>query len=42
MVALQRAAVADAVRAGQLGPEANSNEAVYLVLTLIPGCSARR
>jgi AcrR family transcriptional regulator len=37
MVALQRAALADAVAAGQLGPEADSNEAVYLVSTLISG-----
>src|SRR5664280_888930 len=31
MVALQRAAMADAVAAGQLGPGADSDEAVYLV-----------
>jgi hypothetical protein len=37
MVALQRAAMADAVAAGQLGPEADSDEAVYLVSTLIVG-----
>jgi AcrR family transcriptional regulator len=37
MVALQRAAMADAVVAGQLGPEADSEEAVYLVSTLIVG-----
>jgi AcrR family transcriptional regulator len=37
MVALQRAAMADAVAAGQLGPEADSEEAVYLVSTLIVG-----
>ena len=37
MVALQRAASADAVAAGQLGPEADSDEAVYLVSTLISG-----
>jgi AcrR family transcriptional regulator len=37
MVALQRAALADAVAAGQLGPEAGSDEAVYLVSTLISG-----
>ena len=37
MVALQRGALADAVAAGQLGPEANSEEAVYLVSTLIVG-----
>jgi AcrR family transcriptional regulator len=37
MVTLQRAAIADAVTAGQLGPEANADEAVYLVSTLIVG-----
>ncbi len=37
MVALQRAAMADAVAAGQLGPGADSDEAVYLVSTLIVG-----
>jgi AcrR family transcriptional regulator len=37
MVALQRAALADAVAAGQLGPGADSDEAVYLVSTLITG-----
>jgi len=37
MVALQRAAFADAVRAGELGPEADSDEAVFLVSTLITG-----
>jgi hypothetical protein len=37
MVALQRAAMAEAVTAGQLGPGANSDEAVYLVSTLIVG-----
>ncbi len=37
MVALQRAALADAVAAGQLGPEADSDEAVYLISTLITG-----
>jgi AcrR family transcriptional regulator len=37
MVALERAAMADAVAAGQLGPEADSDEAVYLVSTLITG-----
>jgi len=37
MVALQRAAMADAVAAGQLGPGANSDEAVYLASTLIVG-----
>lgn len=37
MVAVQRAAMGDAVRAGQLGPEADSDEAVWLVSTLITG-----
>ena len=37
MVTLQRAALADAVAAGQLGPGADSDEAVYLVSTLITG-----
>ena len=37
MVALQRAALAVAVAAGQLGPDADSDEAVYLVSTLITG-----
>jgi len=37
MVALQRAAMADAVAAGQLSPEADSDEAIYLVSTLITG-----
>jgi AcrR family transcriptional regulator len=37
MVSLQRAALADAVAAGQLGPEADSEEAVYVVSTLIVG-----
>jgi len=37
MVALQRAAMADAVAAGELGPGADSDEAVYLVSTLIVG-----
>jgi AcrR family transcriptional regulator len=37
MVSLERAAMADAVDAGQLGPEADSEEAVYLVSTLIVG-----
>jgi AcrR family transcriptional regulator len=37
MVALQRRAMADAVAAGQLGPGADSDEAVYLVSTLIVG-----
>lgn len=37
MVAPQRAALADAVAAGQLGPNADSDEALYLVSTLIAG-----
>jgi AcrR family transcriptional regulator len=37
MVRLQRAALADAVAAGQLGPDADSDDAVYLVSTLISG-----
>jgi AcrR family transcriptional regulator len=37
MVSLQRRAVADAVAAGELGPDADSIEAVYLVSTLITG-----
>jgi len=37
MVALERAAMVAAVAAGQLGPEADSDEAIYLVSTLITG-----
>jgi AcrR family transcriptional regulator len=37
MVDVQRAALADAVDAGQLGPGAKSEEAIYLVSTLIVG-----
>ncbi len=37
MVALQRAALADAVRAGELGPDADSDDALYLVSILISG-----
>ena len=37
MVAMQRQAFADAVRCRQLGPDADSDEAVYLVSTLITG-----
>jgi AcrR family transcriptional regulator len=37
MVALERAAMADAAAAGQLGPEADSDEAIDLVSTLITG-----
>ncbi len=37
MVGLQRAALVDAVEAGQLGPSTGDEEAVYLVSTLIAG-----
>jgi hypothetical protein len=37
MIALQRAATADAVAAGELGPEADADEAVYLVSIRIAG-----
>ena len=37
MVELQRGALADAVRAGELGPGADSYDALYLVSTLISG-----
>jgi len=37
MVELQRGALADAVAAGQLGPDANADEAIYVVSTLIVG-----
>jgi AcrR family transcriptional regulator len=37
MVSLQRQALADAVAAGELGPGADSDEAVYLISTLISG-----
>jgi AcrR family transcriptional regulator len=37
MVELQRRALADAVVAGQLGPDANNEDAVYVVSTLIVG-----
>jgi AcrR family transcriptional regulator len=37
MVELQRCALADAVVAGQLGPEANDEDAIYVVSTLIVG-----
>lgn len=37
MVALQRTALADAVAAGQLGPAADSDEAVWLVSTVTTG-----
>ena len=41
MVALQRAALADAVAAGELGPEADSEEGVYLISALIVGVSSQ-
>ncbi len=37
MVELQRRALADAVAAGQLGPDANCDDAVYVVSVLIVG-----
>ena len=37
MVELQRTALADAVHAGQLGPSAHDEDAIYLVSTLIAG-----
>ena len=37
MVDIQRAALVDAVAAGQLGPGADSDEAVFLISTLIIG-----
>jgi AcrR family transcriptional regulator len=37
MVELQRRALADAVAAGQLGPSANDEDAIYMVSTLIVG-----
>jgi hypothetical protein len=37
MIDIQRAALVDAVTAGQLGPGADSDEAVFLVSTLIIG-----
>lgn len=37
MVAIQRRALADAVSLGQLGPEADSEEALYLVSVFIAG-----
>jgi len=37
MVAMQRQALADAARANELGPDADSDEAVFLVSTLITG-----
>jgi AcrR family transcriptional regulator len=37
MIALQRRALADAVLAGQLGPDANDEDAVFVVSTLIVG-----
>jgi AcrR family transcriptional regulator len=40
-VAMQRVALADAVAAGELGPEADSEEAVYLISTLIVGVASQ-
>jgi AcrR family transcriptional regulator len=37
MVEMQRGAMADAVAAGQLGPSANDEDAIYVVSTLIVG-----
>jgi AcrR family transcriptional regulator len=37
MVELQRRALSDAVAAGQLGPSANDEDAIYVVSTLIVG-----
>jgi hypothetical protein len=37
MVAIQRGALADAVRAGELGPGANSEDALYVVSMIIAG-----
>ena len=37
MVALQRRALSDAVRIGELGPDADSDEGLYLVSTIISG-----
>jgi AcrR family transcriptional regulator len=37
MVAIQRRAMADAVAAGQLGPGADTDEAIYMVSTFIVG-----
>jgi AcrR family transcriptional regulator len=37
MIALQRSALTEAVSRGQLGPDADSEEAVYLISTLITG-----
>lgn len=37
MVTLQRQALRDAVRNGELGPDADSDEALYLVSTLVMG-----
>ena len=37
MVAIQRAQLANAVARGEVGPEADSDEAIYLISTLITG-----
>jgi AcrR family transcriptional regulator len=41
MVAIQRAALAQAVAAGELGPEADSDQGIYLISTLIVGVSSQ-
>ena len=41
MVAMQRVALADAVAAAELGPEADSEEAVFLISTLIVGVASQ-
>jgi AcrR family transcriptional regulator len=41
MVAMQRAQLAEAVAAGELGPEADSEEAMYLISTLIVGVASQ-
>jgi hypothetical protein len=38
---MQRVALADAVAAGELGPEADSEEAIYLISTLIVGVASQ-
>jgi hypothetical protein len=37
MIALQRAALAEAVAAGEVGTDADSDEAVFLLSTLVTG-----
>jgi len=41
MVAIQRTALAQAVAAGELGPEADSDQGIYLISTLIVGVSSQ-